>query len=364
MYTCLCWLVAANIPANAQHAGKPITVTAYYAGNAQQLEAYDPHKLTHMIFSFCHLRGNRLNVDNAKDSATIRRMVGLKKKNPRLKVLLSLGGWGGCAPCSDVFASADNRKAFANSVKELNAYFGTDGIDLDWEYPTIQGYPGHRYAPEDKSNFTELVKELRNTLGEGKEISFAAGGFPKFLQESVDWIEVMKYCDRVNLMTYDLINGYDTVTGHHTALYSTPSQLYSADNAVNYLISIGIDASKLVIGAAFYARVWENVQDVNNGLYQRGKFKSYVGYKNFPEVLSKRNGFVLYRDTIARAPYMYSAAKKQFATFDDVESMREKTKYALRRKLNGIMFWQLTHDTARNSLLSAIDATVRAGKQQ
>src|SRR5690349_22776137 len=71
-------------------------------------------------------------------------------------------------------------------------------------------------------NFTLLIQALRTTLGDKYEISFAAGGFTKFLTQSIEWNAVMPFVDRVNLMTYDLINGYSTVTGHHTPLYSTP----------------------------------------------------------------------------------------------------------------------------------------------
>jgi chitinase len=345
-----CLLIAASNFAQAQK----FNIIAYYAGGAADAEKFEAEKLTHIIFSFCHLQGNRLQVDDANDSLTIKALVALKKRNPSLKIMLSLGGWGGCQSCSDVFADESNRKTFAASVKELGNYFNTDGIDLDWEYPTIPGYPGHKYSPDDKNNFTALVKELRNTLGSSAEISFAAGGFPRFLQEAVDWKEVMPYCDRVNLMTYDLIHGYDTVTGHHTALYSTPQQLYSTDNAVQYLVQLGIPRNKLVIGAAFYARVWENVPATNNGLYQTGKFKNSVGYRNFANTFSKENGFVLYRDSIAQAPWFYSADKKLFATFDDSESLRRKTRYAMEQKLNGIMFWELRHDTYRDGLLNAI----------
>jgi chitinase len=150
-------------------------VTAYYAGNASAIDKYDMEKLTHIIYSFCHLKGNRLNVDNAQDSATIRKLVTMKKKNPSLKVLLSLGGWGGCAPCSDVFNDANNRRAFAESVRELCDYFKTDGIDLDWEYPTIQGHPGHKFQPADKANFTALAKQLRETLGNTREVTSRQG---------------------------------------------------------------------------------------------------------------------------------------------------------------------------------------------
>ncbi|HEY0679582.1 MAG TPA: glycoside hydrolase family 18 protein [Chitinophagaceae bacterium] len=353
------FLLSYNYCYSQSQAPSSFTVTAYYSGNASAVDSFEAEKLTHIIFSFCHLKSNRLAVDDAGDSVTITKLVGLKKRNPALKVLLSLGGWGGCESCSQVFSSARNRKEFAVSVKDLNEYFGTDGIDLDWEYPTIPGYPGHKYAASDKPNFTALVKQLRRTLGPKAEISFAAGGFPRFLQEAVEWKKVMKHLNRVNLMTYDLVHGFDTVTGHHTPLYSTPTQQYSVDNAVDYLVSIGIDPGKLVVGAAFYARVWENVPPLNNGLYQSGKFRTSIGYRDFPIAFSASDGFEYYRDSIAHAPYIYNPVKKLFVTYDDQISVGDKTRYALQNKLNGIMFWQLTHDARRNGLLHSIHQAIR-----
>ena len=113
-------------------------VKAYYHGNNERLDNYDPSKLTHLIFCFGHLDGSRLKIDDANDTALIQKMVGMKSKNPKLKVILSLGGWGGCETCSDAFFTSEGRQEFARSVKELNDYFKTDGIDLDWEYPTVR----------------------------------------------------------------------------------------------------------------------------------------------------------------------------------------------------------------------------------
>lgn len=333
---------------------KPFSVIAYYSAGPETVDAIPANKLTHIIFSFCHLKGNRLAVDNTRDTLTIKKLVGLKKINKDLKIILSLGGWGGCAPCSDVFSKDAGRKEFAQSVLELNQYFGTDGIDLDWEYPTIEGHPGHAYGPADKVNFTSLVIDLRNKLGDKYEISFAAGGFQHFLDESVEWDKVMKLVDRVNLMTYDLINGYSTQTGHHTALYSRKEQKESTDNCVQDLIRKGIPSQKLVIGAAFYARVWENVPATNNGLYQSGKFKMGVDFNKFSTVFTKENGFEKYWDDVVKAPYFYSAAKKQFATGDDIQSIRIKTQYAIDHDLDGIMFWELSHDVASGGLVDAI----------
>lgn len=357
----LCLLVFLALAASACKTSAPavskkgdFAVIAYYHGKADDLHKYKWEQLTQVIFSFCHLRGNRLAVDNAQDSLTIRALVALKKQHPRLKVLLSLGGWGGCEPCSQVFSTAEGRAAFALSVKELTSEYGTDGIDLDWEYPAIVGYPGHPFKPEDKRNFTLLVQELRRVLGKHAEISFAAGGFANFFEQSVEWKEVMPLLDRVNLMSYDLVSGFSKVTGHHTPLFSTATQEVSADYGVRYLKNMGVPAEKIVIGAAFYARTWEQVENVNNGLYQAGKFKSFISYNKFAQTISREAGFVFYRDPAAHAPYAYNPARKEFATFDDAESVADKTKFARAKGLGGIMFWELGGDLPENGLLQAI----------
>jgi len=336
-----------------------MAVIAYYIGNEKAIDNYPVSKLTHIIFSFCHLKGNKLNVDDAGDSSTIKKLVSLKKDNPKLKVLLSLGGWGGCEFCSPVFSSEAGRNEFVQSLKQLNDYFGTDGIDLDWEYPAIEGYPGHKYQSADRNNFTALVKAIRSTLGPQHEISFAAGGFNDFLRRSIDWKEVMPVVNNVNLMSYDLVNGFSQTTGHHTPLFSTSSQIESADNAIKYLTSNGVPANKIVIGAAFYARTWERVDNINNGLYQAGKFKSFIPYRQFDKQISRDSGFVFYRDSVASAPYSYNASKRIFATFDDKLSISQKTRYVKDKGLRGIMFWELTLDDYNDGLLDMIDEVKR-----
>lgn len=332
----------------------PLSVIAYYAGPGTDLHEYKWAQLTHVIYSFCHLRGNELAVDDANDSLIIRKLVALKQQYPHLKVQLSLGGWGGCKMCSEVFSTEKGRADFAASVARLLIEYRADGIDLDWEYPAIEGYPEHPYMPDDRRNFTLLVQALRRVLGQRYEISFAAGGFATYFDRSIEWGAVMPLLDRVNLMSYDLVSGYSTVTGHHTPLYSSPGQEVSADFGVRYLVKLGVPKQKIVIGAAFYARTWEQVADINHGLYQSGKFKQFVPYDAFEKTISAEKGFVFYRDSIAGAPYAYSAEQKLFATFDDAVSVALKTRYARDQGLGGIMFWQLRGDKPEKGLLQAI----------
>lgn len=351
------------IASNARAQRNDICITAYYAGPAHRLDSFEIEKLTHIIYSFGHLKGNKLHISNAGDTACIQKMVALKARNPKLKVILSLGGWGGCEKCSPVFAMAAGRKEFAASVKELSDYFHTDGIDLDWEYPAIAGHPGHPYAKADRENFTLLLQSLRKALGKKKEISFAAGGFSQFIDSSIEWEKAMRYTDKVYVMTYDLVHGYSKVSGHHTPLYSTPQQEASTDNAVNRMLAAGVPAKKIVIGAAFYARMFQvsdtyRVSDSSNGLYQPCQFYRGISYKNLYDSISPARGFFQYWDPVAQAAYAYNPGRKIVVTYDDPASVAAKTNYAIRRKLGGIMFWQLADDKYREGLLGEINKSL------
>jgi chitinase len=334
-------------------------VIAYYTGNGETIEQYPVEKLTHIIYSFLKLQNDTLTFHNEDQRKTLEQLVQLKKEHPALKIMVSIGGWGGCAPCSDLFASAEHRNNFAKTTVALFKQYNVDGIDLDWEYPAIEGYPGHKYDKADKENFTALVKALRKEMGDKYLLTFAAGGFVKYLEQSIDWDAIMPFVDFVNLMTYDLVGGYSTVTGHHTILYDYNPEQESTSKCVSWLLDKKIASEKLIIGAAFYARVWENVSEENNGLYQNGKFKQGVAYKNLSSYFKDTAGFKYYWDEKAKAPFQYNRSRKLFATYDDKASIRAKTEFIRRKKLGGIMFWELSLDAPKDGLLTEIRESLK-----
>jgi len=348
--------------AQPKQAAQPFEVIGYYAGDGNNLAQYNFSQLTQVIFSFLHLKGDSLAFDNENSKAALSKLVALKAAHPQLKVLVSLGGWTGCYTCSDVFATEKGRDHFAKSVAQILQQNGADGIDLDWEYPAIQGPPDHPFRAEDRQNFTDLIVKLRKAIGPDAELSFAAGGFTEFLEKSVEWNKVMPLVNRVNLMTYDLINGYSTETGHHTALMSTPLQKESTDHCVQWLLQKGVDPRKLIIGAAFYARIWKDVSNKNWGLYQKGVFKQGLNFKDF-EQLEPDSGWAHQWDLKAKAPYAFHKTKFLFATYDNAMSLYEKVLYARKYNLGGIMFWELQCDTPKDGLLQAItDAVVNTNE--
>lgn len=339
-----------------------LDIIAYYSGSGADISNYPIDKLDQIIYSFLHLKGNELAVDNAEDSLSLLQITGLKAEYPQLKVLVALGGWGGCETCSEIFSTNENRKAFAASTVKILKQYNADGIDLDWEYPAISGFPGHAYKPEDKQNFTSLVQELRSAMGEDYELSFAAGGSDRFLINSVEWDKVMPLLNRVNLMSYDLVSGFSGSTGHHTPLYSNPLQEPSADDAVQFLDSIGVPLEKIVIGGAFYARMWEKVTKERAGLYQSGTFLKAISYPELDDILATGNDFQVFWDSTSMAPYAYSDSLGQFATYDDPKSLAAKVQYAKEKRLGGIMFWELRNDKKQNGLLDAIYENVNSNQ--
>ncbi len=329
-------------------------VIAYSMGDVEVMKQYPLQKLTHIIYSFLHLRNDSLTWSDEKQRNTLVQLGELKKQFPNLKIMVSLGGWGGCEPCSGIFSTEDHRNTFARSTVELLKEFNLDGLDLDWEYPAIEGYPGHTFDSSDKQNFTELVKTLRKAMGKDYLLAFAAGGFTDYLEKSIDWGAVMPEVDFVNLMTYDLVSGFSKVTGHHTPLKSYLPNQQSTENCVNWLLQHGVKSEQLIIGAAFYARVWEQVAPDNRGLYNAGIFKHGVPYKNFDTYFSDTSGFRYHWDKKAKAPYRYNKSKQLFATFDDERSIKAKAKFVRRKKLAGMMFWELREDKTTEGLVDVI----------
>ncbi|MFN0031905.1 MAG: glycosyl hydrolase family 18 protein, partial [Flavobacteriales bacterium] len=111
---------------------------------------------------------------------------------------------------------------------------------------------------------------------------------------------------------------------------------------------------KIVIGAGFYGFVVKNVDSENYGLGQAGKSGGETKYKDIVLNYTSARGYSSYWDSIAKAPYLYCKEEKTFITFDNAESCRLKTKYAIEKKLGGIMFWKINGDTDGNELLDAI----------
>ncbi|AKJ27215.1 glycosyl hydrolase family 18 protein [Caldimonas brevitalea] len=299
----------------------------------------------------------------------------LKAKYPKLKVLISLGGW----TYSRGFSSAarpENRAAFVKSC--IDAYIKGDlpvvegaggpgalagvfdGIDIDWEYPVACGLSCGK--PEDKENFTALLAEFRKQLDAvrpGLLLTIAAPG-------GVDKIRVMEtnkihtYLDFINVMTYDFHGAWDPTTNFHSALYGASgdpstgdSKFYNTNDSLKAFLDAGVPARKLHIGIGFYGRGWTNVPNANNGLYQTGTAApgTYeAGIEDY-KVLKNLN-WPSFVDPQSRAQWIYNGTT--FWSFDTPAQITEKMGYAKSKGLGGAFFWEFTGDDSQATLLKAM----------
>ena len=361
-------------------ADKGPTVMAYYYTRWENFkpETLPYDKLTHIIFSFTEVIDNEMKFPEDTLDLMLEALVGQKKNHPHLKVMIACGGWAGSGGFSEMARSAENRAKFVKSVVKFIRKYKLDGLDIDWEYPGLPGM-GNPYIPEDKENFTALMCELReglNSICKHQILTFAGAGWERAF-DHIEIEKVMQCINYINVMSYDLAGGNDPYTSHHTNLglikmediAGTPAAAkmieggdstkpFSTEKIVSFLIDKGVDPAQIVIGSNFSGRAWQGVPPENNGLYQlnRGRWRGRGSYANIREAMEDKNGYVRYWDSIAKAPYLYSATDSVFITYDDTMSVRLKTRYVIDNGLGGIMFWQLGADTAEDGLVDAIYA--------
>lgn len=277
--------------------------------------------------------------------------VRIRKENPECKIVLSIGGWS-AGGFSEAASSKDGREKFASSAVEIVKQYELDGIDIDWEYPCI-ATAGIAASPDDRENFTKLIKTARETLtsmcNSDKMLTIAAGAGEYYIN-STKMGEVAKYLDYVQLMTYDLRGGYHICTGHHTNLLNDKKDISqtSAENAVKCFENAGVPREKLILGAAYYSRMWTGVPDRENGLHQMAESTGGYGpsYGQLVGEYINKNGYKRFFDEEARAPWLFNG--DTFISYDDEESCREKAEYVVCNGLGGIMFWEYRLDETRS----------------
>ena len=320
-------------------------------------------KLTRINYAFANLQGGRIVNGFTNDDRNLAALVALRQENPSLTVLVSVGGWLWSGNFSDMAVTKTSRDLFIESVVEFINRNHLDGLDIDWEYPGLVG-AGNHFRPEDKQNYTLLLKELRHRFNQQEKklhrrlyITIAAGASSDFLAHT-EMNKVQKYVDTVNLMAYDYYEPTDdAIAGHHAPLFTNPAdpKKISADRSVQEFEHAGVPAAKIILGVPFYGHVWGAVTDTDHGLFQPGKPipNAFAKYGNITATMLN-NGFVRYWDPIASVPYLYNLEKKIFVSYEDPESLGLKSRYVLDHKLGGMMFWDYSGDPA-GALLDAIN---------
>ena len=236
-----------------------------------------------------------------------------------VKTLISIGGWaetgghfdtngdrvadGGFYTMTTNADGSINHKAiqtFVDSAVEMMRKYKFDGLDIDYEYPTSMAGAGN---PDDKEfsefrrpylmkSYHELMRVLREKVDMASEkdrthymLTIAAPS-SGYLLRGMETMEVAKYLDYVNIMSYDLHGAWNDHVGHNAALFDTgkDSELaawnvygtkeyggigyLNTDWAYHYFRG-SMPAGRINIGVPYYTRGWQGVTGGDNGLWGR-----------------------------------------------------------------------------------------------
>lgn len=347
-------------------------VVGYYAAwsaySGYTPDKIDATKLTHINYAFANVTSD-LKVTLGYpdiDALNISKLNALKQTNPNLKTLISIGGWSWSGKFSNAALTEASRTTFANSCVDFIVKYGFDGVDIDWEYPVSGGLSTNTKRPEDKQNFTLLLKTIREKLDsrglqDGKHYLLTiAGGSGSWYLNNIELSNLQQYLDYANVMTYDIHGSWDSYTDFNAPLYnnndSSPQYKWSVDSSVNAWLKAGIPANKLVVGVPFYGYVYNSVNNTNNGLYQRFSSGSSISYSNIVSKHLNTPGYVRYFHQQSMVPWLYNGST--FISYEDEQSIGLKAEYIKSKGLGGAAIWELSQDS-KGTLLNALNKGIQ-----
>ncbi len=301
------------------------------------------------------------------DPANIKALNLFKKEKPDLKVLISAGGWSWSKNFSNMADNEITRRSFADSVVKLLRTYELDGIDIDWEYPVEGGETYNSNRPEDKENFTLLMKIMRETLDsasreDGKYylLTIASGQNDSFVINA-DLAKSSAYLDFINIMTYDFGGNWEKIGTYNAPIYydsASPKKSAARSNvrggAIGHLNG-GVPNYKLVLGIPFYGKGWAECEapgqyaacsSVSAGTWESGLYD----FSDIEENYINKNGYERYWNEKSKIAYLFNGENKTYLTYNDEISMLYSTSLVKTLDLAGVMSWDISGD--RNKTLN------------
>lgn len=353
--------------ASAEEATRDYRIIGYVA-DGPALPRISADKLDVINFAFAQVNpAHEVFLPQETAARSLAGLVALRKINPDLKVMLSIGGWG-VGNFSEAALTDASRARFADTALALVRKHDLDGLDIDWEYPAHPG-PGISHRPEDKQNFTLLLQAIRAKLD---ALSASDGGRRYLLTiaaadgEAARGLEIARISevlDWINLMTYDFYGSLTPTTGHHASLYRSRTAApdsRTTEKAVDEFLKAGTPPRKLNVGLAFYGRIFGDVTDAQQGLHQ--PFGSEGGFVTWQDIARRylgKNGFVRLWDEQAQSAWLWNEKERRLISYEDPQALRAKVDFVRQRGLGGVMYWEQRTDP-EEQLLDVVHAALQA----
>jgi chitinase len=338
--------------------------------------------VTHIVYAFLHACGpgqlpadaprcagksdfqlGTSAIDDTFDAAFAR----LKARAPHVKVVASVGGWGGSDPFFHIANDAAARSVFAKSAADfLRTHAAFDGIDIDWEHPTNNGSANgvQLGSPADGQGYADLMAALRAALDTltaetgRKYLITAAINTAHVIVDQVNYRDAAQSLDLVFMMTYDNYGAWTQGTGNHAAPRASADGAEDGlDAAVRTMTGAGVPAGKLVAGVAMYGRGFTGVAAPApgkgfSGEPHAGTWPAPEGASDYRELAARyidrhgrgRHGYQVVFDPRTHAWNLYNARNGLFMGYDDPRAVIEKGRFAREAGLAGVFAWELSQD--------------------
>ncbi|MCE2983885.1 MAG: glycosyl hydrolase family 18 protein [Parachlamydia sp.] len=363
-----------------------------------KLEMIEPALVTDLYFAFATFgyvtraidpENPRLTGDykirptmKTDESTLFPRLLALKKASKgSMRLFLSVGGWhfnnrenaeGQLTHklFSQMVAKKDNRRQFIHSAIQYAHRFGFDGIDIDWEYP---GDPKRGGTEKDFQHFRTFLKECKEAFEEAVPPLMLSITVPPFIPYAIqeefkenpaayfEWAaSCAQHADRINIMAYDYHGPYNDpkITGANAPLLrdtSPGSPLYIAETLKNYL-SQTIPSEKILLGLPLFGRTYagvEGLEDENKGPGKpfttagpagaATKEKGLLAYYEIADRITKKE-LIFGADSLTNTVFGAQLSTKTWVSFDNPDTIQQKTELAKKNRLGGVIFWTIDQD--------------------
>lgn len=321
-------LFSAEPRADGELIGVEKLVPSWLLGSAGDTPFVAPQRNAGEALRTFMKRRQRARLDQKRSSRTAMRA----QRNTRL--LLSIGGAGRSQHFGAMAASPAARTRFAQAAATACLDFGLDGVDLDWEA---------QWVLPDLIAVLDALREALRPLDALLTIALHP------------WQDIGKagfaLVDRVHLMAYDVAPGSFaslSPSGRHTSFALSVAM-------IKQLEARGWELSKVVLGIPAYARPLPVT-----GAADVATYSELVARRRAHDDAAPPSSSSWGKDVDGEALYDGLA-------FDDVATVRRKTRWAKERGLGGVFLWEAGQDTAETatSLLHAMAkaAEVRASSE-
>ncbi|CAF2370308.1 unnamed protein product [Rotaria sp. Silwood2] len=326
-------------------------------------EHIDPFLCTHIIYAFAYISNQTFLIQTVEenDEDLYRRINALKKRNPKLKTLLGVGGWNMKSHAFSIMVHDDGKRRnfIFDTINFLHKH-NFDGLEVDWEYPGIRGG-----QPDDKHYLTLFFQEFKEAAmaqsivtGQSRLlIAAAVAANQDIVSHGYEIDKIAKILDFINIMTYDFHGAWQNHTGLNAPLYrrlgeTETEAMMNQDFGMNLWLKNGAPAHKLVLGIPLFARTFllaradeHELQSPTIGNGTEGPFTRSAGFLSYFEVCLLQIDAQWRMHSVpdgSESGYMFK--DRDWISYDTFENVQKRAAYVVANNFGGLFIWSLDMD--------------------